>query len=70
MPTVRYVIGRSREVNMKGRYAWFFALAVSCGAASDADEASLKKIVKGRVEEINNALIKEDFANHESTGDK
>jgi hypothetical protein len=47
---------------MNGYRAWFFALVLGCCTAQAADNAPLKKVVKGKVEEINNALIKWDFA--------
>ena len=37
-------------------------MVVCCPAARAADDTPLKKVVKAKVEEINNALIKEDFA--------
>jgi hypothetical protein len=46
---------------MKTHGAWFFALVLSCSAAQAADDASPKQVAKGKVEEMNNALIKEDF---------
>jgi len=42
--------------------AWFFVLALGCCIANAADNPSPKQVVKEKVEEINNALIKEDFA--------
>jgi hypothetical protein len=47
---------------MRGACACLIALIVSCGAAPAAEDAPLKKAVKVKVEEINRALIKEDFA--------
>ncbi len=49
-------------MSMKSFLALLFALAVCCCVTQAADDAPLKKIVKGKVEEMNNAIIKEDFA--------
>jgi hypothetical protein len=53
---------RELEAIMNTFRAWFFVLGISCCAAQAADEVPLKKVVRARVEEINNALLKEDFA--------
>ena len=47
---------------MKTRGIWFFALVLACCTTQAAEDASVKQVVKGKVEEINNALIKGDFA--------
>jgi hypothetical protein len=49
------------EMSMKSFLALLLALAVCCCASQAADDAPLKKIVKANVEEMNNALVKEDF---------
>jgi len=52
---------RELEAAMKRFWSGFFVLVVGWCAAPAGDEAALKNVVKGKVEEIANAVIKEDF---------
>ena len=46
---------------MQARGVCFFVLVLGCWTAQAADNTSLKKVVKGKVEELNKALLKEEF---------
>src|SRR5947209_2876407 len=52
---------RTSEVEMKAFTASFVALILGCLIAQAADDKLVKQVVKQKVEEINEAVIREDF---------